>query len=130
MYSLCVCRERRNKGQLPLGRNKNSTECTPQSLRLCSRARRAGGGGRAGATACHTMGLGPFRERPPRDADAPAPADCLECRLIGTGAMLGISGYFVYLARVGSSTAGSSHQRFSAAMAMCFAGAAVARWLA
>ena len=33
-----------------------------------------------------------------RSADAPH-EDCLECRMIGTGAMLGISGYFVYLSR-------------------------------
>ena len=53
--------------------------------------------------------------------------DCLECRLIGTGAMLGISGYFVYLSRgLTSSTMGD--RRFSAAMSVVFAMAGAARW--
>ena len=61
-----------------------------------------------------------------RSADAPH-EDCLECRMIGTGAMLGISGYFVYLSRgLKSSTQGD--RRFSAAMSVCFAMAGAYRW--
>ena len=59
--------------------------------------------------------------------DAADVHDCLECRMIGTGAMLGISGYFVYLSR-GFSSASVGEKRFSAFMSVCFAAAGAARW--
>ena len=53
--------------------------------------------------------------------------DCLECRMIGTGAMLGISGYFAYLSRRLASGA-TTERRFMAAMSIGFAVAGATRW--
>ena len=53
--------------------------------------------------------------------------DCLECRMIGTGAMLGISGYFAYLSR-GLASASATERRFSAFMSVGFALAGATRW--
>ena len=62
-----------------------------------------------------------------RAVEGAPPADCLECRLIGTGAMLGISGYFAYLSR-GLASASATERRFSAFMSVGFALAGATRW--
>jgi hypothetical protein len=68
-------------------------------------------------------------ERRPAAAPPPqASPDCMECRLIGSGAMLGLSGWFFYHAQ-GVRTARTPAHYFNAALGVCFAGAAVARWL-
>ena len=54
--------------------------------------------------------------------------DCLECRLIGTGSMLAISGYFAYLSR--HAPALQTQSRFTAALSVVFAAAGVARFFA
>ena len=54
--------------------------------------------------------------------------DCLECRLIGTGSMLAISGYFAYLSR--NAPALQTQSRFTAALSVVFAAAGVARFFA
>ena len=54
--------------------------------------------------------------------------DCLECRLIGTGAMLSFSAYFAYLTQSGA--AWTSHRKFSACMSIGFAAAGLFRFLA
>ena len=64
-------------------------------------------------------------ERGRREEDAPP--DCLECRMIGTGAMLGISGYFAYLSRRLASGA-VTERRFMTAMSVGFAIAGATRW--
>ena len=55
--------------------------------------------------------------------------DCLQCRLIGTGAMFSVSAYFAYFA-TGSNAAWKSHRNFSACMSLGFALAGIARFLA
>ena len=64
-----------------------------------------------------------------RSADEP-PADCLECKLVGTGAMLGLSGYFAYLTNQLPANAGVGHRRFNIVMCVGFAAAGVMRFLA
>jgi hypothetical protein len=64
-----------------------------------------------------------------RKQDVEQAGDCLECRLIGTGAMLSVSAYFAYFA-TGANAAWTSHRKFSAAMSVCFALAGVARFVA
>ena len=62
-----------------------------------------------------------------------APPDCLECRLVGTGSMLALSGWFFYHARGLGTRArrpSPSHLYFNAALGVLFAGAGVARWMA
>lgn len=57
--------------------------------------------------------------------------DCLECRLIGTGAMLSVSAYFAYFASGKSGNAAwTSHRKFSTACSVAFALAGLARFLA
>ena len=58
------------------------------------------------------------------------PTDCLECRLIGTSAMLGLSGYFAFLTHQLPKSAGVGHRRFNVAMCITCAAAAVARAMA
>jgi hypothetical protein len=60
----------------------------------------------------------------------PEPEDCLECKVIGSGAMFSLSGYFVYLrsSRISSATAGI--RSFNGAMSLAFAAAGVARLFA
>lgn len=63
------------------------------------------------------------------NADAPpVPHDCLECRLIGTGAMVTFSGYFAYLAHV--APVASTNRRFGIVCSIGFACAGIARWCA
>lgn len=59
------------------------------------------------------------------------PEDCMECKLIGSGAMFGLSGYFGYLAR-GAQFAGTTAglRSFNAAMSVAFAAAGLARFFA
>ena len=88
-------------------------------------------GGRARCIAVQDVRASPRRQtlsahHMARTADGEV-QDCLECRMIGTGAMLGISGYFAYLAR-GVSTAPTNDRRFTAAMSVVFATAAATRW--
>ena len=53
--------------------------------------------------------------------------DCLECRMIGTGAMLTISGYMLYISRT-TPLAEVGNKRFAAAMSVVFAAAGATRW--
>ena len=53
--------------------------------------------------------------------------DCLECRMIGTGAMLSFSGYFAYLAHGVKPTA-VHERRFSLLCSVGFAAAGAYRW--
>jgi len=53
--------------------------------------------------------------------------DCLECRMIGTGAMLGFSGYFAYLAN-GVKPKAINERRFSLLCSAGFAVAGAYRW--
>ena len=62
------------------------------------------------------------------EAERAPPHDCLECRMIGSGAMFSISAYFAYLSR-GLQTASKNDRRFSAVMSVCFAVAGATRWL-
>lgn len=76
-----------------------------------------------------------MRTSPAADTIEPAqPAsesqDCLECRLIGTGALTALSGYFVYLTHTLPSTATVFHRRFNLSCSVGFALAAIARFLA
>ena len=52
--------------------------------------------------------------------------DCLECKLVGSGAMFALSGYFVYLNHTATKPNLSS-PRLNLVMAACFAAAGVAR---
>ena len=63
-----------------------------------------------------------------RRSSSDVPSDCLECRLIGTGSMLAISGYFAYLSR--HAPALQTQSRFTAALSVVFAAAGVARFFA
>jgi len=55
--------------------------------------------------------------------------DCLECKLIGTGAMLSISGYFLYLARSAQfANAPSAVRSFNITMSVTFAFSALGRF--
>ena len=56
--------------------------------------------------------------------------DCLECRLIGTGSMLAISGYFAYLSQQKPTLPHPTHARFTAGLSVVFAAAGVARFFA
>ncbi len=56
--------------------------------------------------------------------------DCLECRLIGTGSMLSLSGWFFYHARGIRTSRNPTHAYFKAALGLSFAAAGLARWLA
>ena len=56
------------------------------------------------------------------------PTDCLECRMIGSGAMLCISGYFAYLSHSAMLKASTGERRFSAVMSVGFAIASATRW--
>ena len=67
----------------------------------------------------------------PTASARPPPEDCLECKLIGSGTMLSISGYFVYLNNSSHAAKfGPNSIRFNTLMAAGFAAAAVARLLA
>ena len=63
-----------------------------------------------------------------KDTAAP-PEDCLECKLIGSGTMLALSGYFVYLNNTAPKNSPIS-PRFNTFLAAGFAAAAVVRLLA
>ena len=63
-------------------------------------------------------------------SNSDVPADCLECRLIGTGSMLALSGYFVFLTQQLPKTATLFQRRFNVAMSFAFAAAGVARFFA
>ena len=58
------------------------------------------------------------------------PADCLECRMVGSGAMASLSLYFFYHAQRTHTSAKPSHLRFNAALSVVFAAASVTRWFA
>ena len=64
---------------------------------------------------------------PPPGEARPPPEDCLECRLIGSGAMFSFSGLFLWQNR----TFKPSHSqfRFNALLSACFAAAGIARLL-
>ncbi len=57
-------------------------------------------------------------------------ADCLECRIVGSSAMLGLSAYFASHCRAAGSRVNPTHRRFTAAMSAAFALAGVARFFA
>ena len=54
--------------------------------------------------------------------------DCLECKLVGSGTMFALSGYFVYLNQTATKPNLSS-PRLNTILAVCFAAAGVARVL-
>ena len=56
--------------------------------------------------------------------------DCLECRLIGTGALAALSVYFAYLTHTLPKGAGITHRRFNICCSIGFAAGSVARWFA
>jgi len=58
--------------------------------------------------------------------------DCLECKLVGSGAMFSLSGYFFYLSRSPrfSSSSTSGLRSFNGVMCAAFAAAGVARLFA
>jgi hypothetical protein len=53
--------------------------------------------------------------------------DCLECKLVGSGTMFALSGYFVYLNRTITKPNNLSSPRLNTVLAVCFAAAGVAR---
>ena len=69
-----------------------------------------------------------WNKRPPPGEEAPPPPveDCLECKLVGSGTMFALSGYFVYLNHTATKPNLSS-PRLNFVMAACFAAAGVAR---
>ena len=69
-----------------------------------------------------------WNKRPPPGEEAPPPPveDCLECKLVGSGTMFALSGYFVYLNHTATKPNMSS-PRLNFVMTACFAAAGVAR---
>ena len=67
-----------------------------------------------------------WNKRPPPGEEASPVEDCLECKLVGSGTMFALSGYFVYLNRTATKPNLSS-PRLNVVMAACFAAAGVAR---
>jgi hypothetical protein len=68
------------------------------------------------------------RPPPPPGEEAPPPPveDCLECKLVGSGTMFALSGYFVYLNHTATKPNMSS-PRLNFVMTACFAAAGFAR---
>lgn len=60
-------------------------------------------------------------------AEAGPPADCLGCRLTGTGTLLGVAVYLVHQ-RSAVPRANVGHRAFVLALSGCFAGGAAFRW--
>lgn len=67
-----------------------------------------------------------WNKRPPPGEEASPVEDCLECKLVGSGTMFALSGYFVYLNRTATKPNLSS-PRLNVVVAACFAAAGVAR---
>ena len=55
--------------------------------------------------------------------------DCLQCRLIGSGAMAGLSAYFYSFYRMAPAQSSLAHRRAHAALSVAFATAAIARFV-
>ena len=72
-----------------------------------------------------TMSKFLWNKRPPPGEEPPV-EDCLECKLVGSGSMFALSGYFVYLNHTATKPNLSS-PRLNLVMAACFAAAGVAR---
>ena len=64
----------------------------------------------------------------PQVEEGEVPHDCLECRLIGSGAMLSLSGWFFYHSQGMARAVNPTHLRFNAAMGVGFACAGVYRF--
>ena len=64
--------------------------------------------------------------RPSRDEKREV-NDCLECRLIGGGSMLAISGYFLIQLKAMPASTSLSHRRFHMGLSAVFAMAGLAR---
>ena len=73
-----------------------------------------------------TMSKFLWNKRPPTGEEAPPVEDCLECKLVGSGTMFALSGYFVYL-NLTATKPNLSSPRLNFVMAACFAAAGVAR---
>ena len=71
-----------------------------------------------------------FWHRQKADEQRPPPEDCLECKLIGSGAMFSLAGYFFWQARAMKASPSPSHLHFTAAMGAGFAAAGLLRLLA
>ena len=74
-----------------------------------------------------TMSKFLWNKRPPTGEEAPPVEDCLECKLVGSGTMFALSGYFVYLNLTATKQPNLSSPRLNFVMAACFAAAGVAR---
>ena len=72
-----------------------------------------------------TMSKFLWNKRPPPGEEPPV-EDCLECKLVGSGSMFALSGYFVYLNHTATKPNLSS-PRLNLVMAACFAAAGIAR---
>ena len=69
-----------------------------------------------------------LKPRPPPCEESLTPEDCLECKLVGSGAMFALSGYFALL-NYTTTKPNLSSPRLNTVMAVCFAAAGVARVL-